>query len=405
MENVDSFRARARRWLAENLPRQEPGYVQHADRRFDLGRELQTAIYDAGFAGLTYPVEYGGQGLTWAHQRAFTEESVPYVVPQLIFSVTLGIIGPTILACGTQAQKLQWIPPMVRGQETWAQLLSEPAGGSDLAGVTTSAERLGDSYVVTGGKLWTTGGDFANFGLALVRTNWDVPKHDGLSVLAIPLDHPGVRIEHVRLATGETEFCQEFFDDVTVASADLVGDENRGWDVVREMLVHERNMGAGSGMDGYALRPSPPGTEEYQPYRELARIASNRGLGEDASVQQLIGEFRMLSMLPSITSERVGQAMREGVLPTAAASISKLATSSALFRQAEIGMDIGGLEAAAGDPETSKYALAWIGARKRCIAGGTDEIQRNIIAERVLDLPREHAPDQRTPFREVRRGS
>jgi alkylation response protein AidB-like acyl-CoA dehydrogenase len=227
IESVESFRARARTWLKANLPparnagdvylrgdteEEELAYISRA-------RELQRTLFDGGFAGVCFPKEYGGLGLTPAHQEAFNEEVVGYELPQVIQVPTFAPCAAVLLEFGSEAQKQRHLPAILKGEEIWMQFLSEPSGGSDVAGALTTAVRDGDEWIVNGSKIWTTGAWFSDYGLCLLRTNWDVPKHRGLSVFIIKIHQPNIELHRIEMINGSREFCQEFMTDLRVASA------------------------------------------------------------------------------------------------------------------------------------------------------------------------------------------
>ncbi len=256
-EDVESFRARAHAWLPETFARvdstEDPIGIRLAAEGKDPGsypwraRTGQRMLWEGGFAGISYPVEYGGQGLTAAHLHAFTGEARRYDLGGSggIFGMTLGMMGPTLLDLASDDVKSRYLPGMIRGDDLWVQFLSEPTGGSDLAGAVTRATRDGDTYVINGSKVWTSSADYSDFGFCLARTDWDVPKHRGLTMFVVPLRAPGLEVIPLRLVTGETGFCQEFFDNVAVPANDVIGDLNDGWTVASRLLVHERNAIAG----------------------------------------------------------------------------------------------------------------------------------------------------------------
>jgi alkylation response protein AidB-like acyl-CoA dehydrogenase len=401
---IATFSAEARAWLAKNMPRRDLQPNPNSEVPAEQARELQRLLFDGGFAGLLYPRAVGGQELTWNHQRAFSREAAPYVMP-LACSVTLGILGPTLLDCGTPQQQQRWIPPMLRGEHLWVQLLSEPSNGSDMAAATTRATRDGDVYIVNGAKTWTTGAHFSDFGMALVRTDWEVPKHAGLSMVVIPLHDAQVTIEPIRQADGTAEFCQEFFDDVVVPLDQLVGEENNGWSVATRLLVHERNMVGGNGLDGMYLRPQEAGELADDTVDELVTLARRLSRENDPVTRQMVGEALMLAELPDHVRRRVSIAMDLGLLPSAGSSILKLVRSMVYHRRAQLALEIAGPDALVANAAHPgyQYGQNWIGVRSRSLSGGSNEIQRNIISERVLGLPREHAPDRDIPFNQVQR--
>jgi len=405
-ENTGDFRAYARDWVRQNLTRADPGAqrmvsLETDDELRDLvarHRQIQARLYGAGLAGIRYPREYGGQGLTEDHQRAFIEETAGYEVPVQL-SVTLGILGPTLLDFGTEQQKQTHIRGMLRGDEIWVQLLSEPSSGSDMAGVLTRAQRDGDVYMVNGSKIWTTGAHVADYGMLLARTDPELPKHSGLSMIITPLSSPGVTIAPIRLATGASDFCQEFLDDVMLPVANLIGKENGGWAVASRLLFHERNMVGGIGLSDTRTHAAPEEGAEY----DMVATARRLGASDDPLARQLIGESVMLERLAPLAAERMSEALRAGILPGPGASLLKLLGAVTSYRQAEIGMQIAGQAAAVWPAgEAGEAGLAWLGARAATVAGGTNEMQLNQISERVLGLPRDLSPDRDLPFSQQR---
>ena len=255
MESVESFRLRVREWLADNMEKGGRGLLALRAAQSDEdelagiahARELQRRYYDAGFAGICFPKEYGGQGLLPAHQRAFNQEVTGYEFPSILQVPTFVPCAAVLLEFGTEEQKKTHLPAMLKGDEIWMQFLSEPSGGSDVAGALTTAVRDGDEWVVNGSKIWTTGAWFSDYGLCLLRTNWDVPKHRGLSVFIIKIHQPGIEMHRIEMINGSREFCQEFMTDVRVPDSDRVGEVDDGWTVGTRWMFHERNtMGGGS---------------------------------------------------------------------------------------------------------------------------------------------------------------
>jgi alkylation response protein AidB-like acyl-CoA dehydrogenase len=403
VESVESFRLRARTWLAENMergaaawspgPRDEAAWAEHQ-------RSLQRRVFDGGFAGVMYPVEYGGLGLTRAHQRAFKEEATPYIMP-FHYSVTHGILGPTLLDFGTEEQKRTYIPAMLAG-DLWVQLLSEPSGGSDMAGVLTRATRDGDTYVLNGAKIWSTGAHIADYSMALCRTNWDVPKHRGLSMIILPLRHPGVTVQPIKLVDGSAHFCQEFIDDAVVPAENLVGQEDDGWTVASRLLFHERSMMGGVSLDDTPMlggRRAGSGDS----LDELARLAKRVGKADDPVVRQKIGEGMVLDGLRPYAAARIEAGMRSGRIAGPGAAMLKLMTSLVMYRRAELAFEIAGPHALAWQPEDTHATtgIRYIAGRAGTVAGGSSEMQRNQIAERVLGLPREASPGKDLPFNQT----
>jgi len=231
---LEAFRLRARDFLAASMPRL-------TDRsNFDLMREdedglrarhLQKILFDGGFAGLCFPRAYGGQGLSRAHQLVFNQEAASFEMPILFNVPTFGILAATLLDFGTEAQKQRHIPAILEGRELWVQFLSEPSGGSDLAGLVTRATRDGDVFVLNGSKIWSSGAHRADYALCLARTDWHAPKHRGLTCFIVKIHQPGIDVRQIKMVNGSDEFCQEFFDDVAIPVDDVVGQVNDGWTV------------------------------------------------------------------------------------------------------------------------------------------------------------------------------
>jgi alkylation response protein AidB-like acyl-CoA dehydrogenase len=400
--DVDEFRADARTWLAGNMP--ERGVVNTTTvsegelAGVALARVLQGKLAAGGFAGLLYPVEYGGRGLSRAHQTVFNEEAANYEVPQLL-AVTLGIIGPTLLEFGTEEQKRRHLPAMIRGEELWVQFMSEPTGGSDLAGAITRAERDGEAWVLNGSKVWSTGAHFSDYAMCLARTNWDVPKHRGLTFFIVPIRSPGVTVQPIKQINGSSDFCEEFFDDVELPLDSVVGTVDDGWTVASRLLVHERNTVGGASLDGGLF-----GSNRSVRGADLLALARAVGRADDLRVRQLAAEAYVLTAVEEDLRHRVIAGLATGALPPAAGSILKLFAGTKLVRHAEIALDITGSRGIANDngsPDVTRVAHDFLTARGGTIGGGTNEIQRNIISERILRLPREAQVDRDVPFNQV----
>jgi alkylation response protein AidB-like acyl-CoA dehydrogenase len=404
LEEVAAFRLRARKWLREHMPPHPgPGWIADDGERWRSARELQRRLWDGGFAGLCFPKEYGGQGLTPAHQRAFDQEAAPYEMPLLIDIPTLGIIAPTLLDFGSEEQKRRHLPAILRGDEVWVQLLSEPTGGSDLASVITRATPDGEGFRLSGSKIWTSGAYAADYGLCVARTNWEVPKHDGITVLIVAIDQPGVTVERIRGVAGDDEFCQEFFDEVHIPKQDVVGQVGAGWTVVQGLLGHERNsMGGSSPYVGGPNRGATPGART-----DLVSLARSVGRTRDPFVRQCVGEGRVLALVQEHTSRRVMGAMARGELPPAAGAILRLMGARHGVRRTDLALEIAAIGAGVWRPgdATGAVGVRYLARQGSELGGGSTEIQRNIVSERVLGMPREPAADRGVPFRDVRRNA
>ncbi len=405
-EELDAYRLRARSWLAENLPPLPEGVdnwqLNHDDEMAVRARALQRLLFDGGYAGICYPVEYGGQGLTRAHQRAFTQESMGYQMPTTFNVPTLTILAPTILDFGTEEQKLRHIPAILSGQELWVQFLSEPSGGSDLAGLVTTATRDGDVFALNGSKIWSSGAFRADYALCLARTDSSVPKHQGLTMFILKIHQPGIEVQRITMVNGTAEFCQEYFDAVLVPVADALGGVNDGWTVASRLLYHERDaVGGGSPYSsGLGTGNASMGGQRS----DLEDLARSTGQTADPVVRQLLAEARVNERVQSQLTERVAQGIRTGAMPAPAGSLARLYAAVNSERRYDIGLEIAGQAGGAwvqGDP-AGAASVAWLSRQSNSLGGGSNEMQRNIISERVLGMPREFAADRDQPFDQVR---
>ena len=399
LPDIASFRTELRRWLSTSFPREHGVPRTGAGRDPDRQRFLQRLLFEGGFAGLTYPVAYGGQGLTPEFQDAFNQEAAGYELPTL-FNVTLGILGPTILDFGTEEQKLRHIPAILRGDELWVQLLSEPASGSDLAGCITRATRDGDQWILNGSKIWSTGAQFSDFALCLARSNWSVPKHRGLTMCVIKLAQPGIDIEPIMQANGEAEFCQEFLTDVAIDAADILGEENSGWQVASRLLTHERNLAGAASPFTYGFVAE--GTPVAPTADELVELARRCGNAQDPRVRALIAEAHALDTIQANLVERINTGIGSGALAPIFGSLLRLFEITKVLQCSNTSADIAGAELVvwpASSPGT--VGNQFLMRQAAALAGGSIEMQRNIISERVLGLPRELATDVGVPFDSV----
>jgi alkylation response protein AidB-like acyl-CoA dehydrogenase len=401
-ESVEEFRARARAWLADNVPKRDPNAPialrgPGGNRSRVIGDlSLQRKAFDAGFTGITMPEEYGGQGLTPAHERAFREEAAGYA---LIPGPNIACAGP-MLAHASPEFLRRHIPKMLSGEEVWVQFFSEPGAGSDLAGVRTRAERDGDRWILNGAKIWSTGAAEADYGMCLARTDWDVPKHQGLTWFAVRCDAPGVTVQPIREISGGADFCQEFFDDVELTDDDVIGEVNNGWAVTQTMLVYER--GASPTGAGGAFALMRPAKRTLAP--DLVELARQVGRDQDPHARQLIARAHINDFARGQLGRRVGQLISKGGSAAGIASYGKLAAGVLDPIRARIGIEVGRTAALLWEPgndDAMAASLNYLNGRIMSIAGGTNEIQRNGIGERVLGLPREPSFDSNKPFRQV----
>lgn len=396
--DLDAFRTHVRRWLPGQLPKAgehcRPG--EPVEERAERHRVIQRRLWDANLAGILYPRQYGGLGLTRAHQAVFLEETAQYELPTMM-AVTHAVILPTLLEFGTPAQCARHVPAGLRGDEIAVQLLSEPSGGSDMAAALTRATRDDGVFVVNGAKVWSTSAHVADYGLLLARTDPEIPKHRGLSVFIVPLHDVGVTVNPIRLATGASEFCEEFFDDVRVPAENLVGGLNDGWSVASRILFHERSMVGDSGMND--SRYTSAAEERNDPLVSLVR---RLGIASDPVVRQLLGEALALAHLKRPAVEHIGEGLRSGRFPGPGASLLKLLSSHIGYRRLEIAMEIAGDHGIVWDgADEESPGIQWLGARAHTLAGGTTEMQLNQISERVLGLPRDPTNDRDLPFSQL----
>jgi alkylation response protein AidB-like acyl-CoA dehydrogenase len=397
--DLDEFRTHVRRWLPGNLPKlgeqSRPG--EPVEEQAARHRVLQRRLWDAHLAGILYPREYGGLGLAREHQAAFLDEAAGYELPT-IMAVTHAVILPTLLDFGTREQCVTHVPAGLRGDEISVQLLSEPSGGSDMAAAITRAVRDNDLFIVNGAKVWSTSAHVADYGLLLARTDAELPKHRGLSMFIVPLHAEGVTVNPIRLGTGASDFCEEFFDDVKIPAGNLVGAFNDGWSVASRLLFHERSMVGDSGMNDTRFT-IPPGEEGADP---LVALVRQLGVGSDPLVRQLLGEALTLAHLKRPAVEHIGEGLRSGRFPGPGASLLKLLSSHIGYRRLEIGMEIAGDNGVVWDGvDEESPGIQWLGARAHTLAGGTTEMQLNQISERVLGLPRDAVTERDVPFSQL----
>ncbi|MGO9353599.1 MAG: acyl-CoA dehydrogenase family protein [Mycobacterium sp.] len=403
-ESVEDFRSRARSWLAANMPPLDPEEAARLERdgaaSWQRARELQRILYAGGFAGICFPREYGGLGLGYEYKKAFDAESVPYETPLLLNVPSFAICCATILDMGSEEQKRSHIHAALRGDEVLVQMLSEPSGGSDLAGVITRADRRDGRWIINGAKTWTTWAFAADYGLCLARTDWDATKHDGLTMFLVPLRHPGITINRVRQVNGSVEFCEEFLDDVDVGDDAVVGEPGKGWEVASRQLYHERRtMGDGS---EYTSGPGIVAAQDVS--IDLMSLVDRTNQGESERVREMVGRALVHRAVHGQLSEHVFHAVASGSLPPAAGSIIRLFMAANHDVETDTADAVAGAAAVvADDEELLKIGTRYLGRQIASIGGGTTEMARNVIGERVLNFPREHAADRGVPFNQVRR--
>src|SRR5487761_126715 len=397
--SVAEFRRRARSWLEANAPGKtstgaagpEPGAVG-----VPAQKAFQARLYDAGFAGLTWPQEYGGQGLTNAEQIAFSEQARDFTLPTSAFIIGLGMPGPTILDLGTEEQKRRYLPKMLRGEEIWCQLFSEPSSGSDVAALITTAVRDGDEWVLNGQKVWTSGAQYSDYGAVIARTDPTVPKHNGITMFIVDMHAPGVTVRPLKVATGAAPFNEVFFDQVRLPADAVIGEVNDGWRAAVIMLRNER-VAIGTMA---APRNSPLS------YDSLSGLAARLGTGADPGLSRKLAELYARERSVQLFGQLLREEAMAGRDPGPRGSVAKLAGAELGIFASQVAADVLGPAAAASDREDVRAVLnGMISAPGGSIAGGTNEIQRNIIGERVLGLPKDPGVDRSTPFSQLRVGT
>jgi alkylation response protein AidB-like acyl-CoA dehydrogenase len=406
--DMRAWRAEAREWLASVLPRRPErpegptdyavfqNITEEAERELlDKIRAYRQQRYDAGYGAIALSEELGGAGLSPRYVVAFTEEEQAFEAPPSteLISVTTGLVGPTIATFGTPEQRAKYARAFLRSDLLCCQLFSEPGAGSDLAAVATSAVKTGDGWLLDGQKVWSSGARFADYGLLLARTDPDVAKQAGLTMFLIPMDASGVEIRPIRQMSGAASFNEVFLAAVQVGDDMRVGPAGDGWKVANATLGFERTA------SGQAQRRKG-GT-----FEDLLRLAIRLGKSGDPVVRQQLADVYVRTQLRAATTERVARAAAAGASPGPAASIGKLVASANLMRIGEVATALLGSRIAAdtGEPDGFAWTEHVLGAPGYRLAGGTDEIQRNIIGERVLGLPREPRVDKGVPYSKLPR--
>jgi alkylation response protein AidB-like acyl-CoA dehydrogenase len=394
-----AFRAEARAWLDANaIPKGHPDDFSAGiwstryseDALIKRSREWQGRLYDGGWAGITWPEEVGGRGGRPIEQVIFNQEQARYGVAVGVFTVAIGMVGPTLLRHGTPAQQERYLRAMLKGDELWCQLFSETEAGSDLANLSTRAVRDGDEWVVSGQKVWTSSAPRSEWGILLARTDPEAPKHRGITYLLLDMSTPGIEIRPLRQMTGDAHFSEVFLDDVRIPAANVVGEVGDGWRVAQTTLASERTAIAG-GSGG----ADPPG---------LISLAQELGVAADPLIRQAVVEAHLRSELLRYLRLRSQTALSQGRAPGAETSIMKLAYARFMQQMTGAAMQVQGATAMlAGDhlPRGGVWTTKFLHAPSLRIAGGSDQIQGNIVGERVLGLPREDQPDRDRPFRDL----
>jgi alkylation response protein AidB-like acyl-CoA dehydrogenase len=396
-----TFRAEARAWLAEHAKRRQPGTdPEHFYSSNDASAEADAAhvrackawqrtLYEAGWAGIAWPEAFGGRGGAGWQQRIFNEEQARFDVAAGVFAVGIAMAGPTIIAWGTDDQQQRFLAPMLSGEHVWCQLFSEPGAGSDLAGLRTRAMRDGEQWIVNGQKVWTSGAHHSDWGLLLTRTDPDVPKHKGITAFLLDMHSPGIDVRPLRQINGMAHFNEVFFTDVAVPEVCRLGQLNEGWRVANTMLSNERAMIGGGGRVGW---------------RDILTLAQRVGATHDPVLrQQLAQSFTRLQVIKWLgwrarSRKDQGLGPEASVVKLAASRRQELDGSLVLALQGAAGM-LYDADAVANGYWQQQFLMQWSSR----IGGGTEQIQRNVIGERVLGLPGEPRVDKDVAFRELTR--
>ena len=388
-----AYREQVRSWLEEHkseAPVLEGPDALPEDEVVDAHRVWQRKLAEGGLAGATWPKEYGGQGLGPIEQVIISQEIARARVPGILDVIGVGMLGPTIIAHGTEEQKSRYLGPMLHGDEVWCQLFSEPAAGSDLAGIQTRAKQDDGGWRLTGQKVWTTNAQFSAYGLILARTDADVPKHKGLTMFIVPMDAEGVTVRGLRQITGDAEFNEVFLDDVKLDDDMVVGQVGNGWGTALTTLMFER-VTIGFGSEGMG----------YRPQRFADAIAADETAARDGEVRQRLGHIATELLAVRFTSYRMLSALQQGQIPGPEAGLSKITTVNAGIAACDLVADAVGPDALREDVDNPfSYHTSFLPGLKS--AGGTEEILRNTIGERVLGLPPEPRLDKGIPFSELR---
>jgi len=399
-----AWRARARAFLQAHAAPRRRGQPELAKRLtapelLAAAREWQALKADNGFACITWPAEWGGPGGTPIEHVIFAQEEEGFDVPTGIFQVGLGMCVPTVIALGSDAMRQRFVRPAIRGEEIWCQLFSEPAAGSDLAGVRTRAIRAGEDWVINGQKVWTTNAHLADFGLLLVRTDPDVPKHKGLTMFWIDMRSSGVEVRPIHQISGKSAFNEVWLTDALVPDAQRLGDIGGGWKAALVTLMNERlAVGGAKGAD-------------WPEIMDLARTLPAAGGGsvlDDGGFRQRLADWYVQAEGIKLTRFRAITALSRGQTPGPESSIGKIVNANQLQDLTHYAIELqdqfGIIDDPALSPMSGIFHQGLLKAPGSRVAGGTDEILRNIIAERVLGLPAEIRTDKDKPFRELPAG-
>ena len=395
----EEYRAQIRKWLGSNATPNEGHDLwavnfhtsdEAAGEYFEAGVRWQTKIYDAGYDAITLPIKYGGRGGEPWQSRIFAEESAAYQENSGFVRATIAMLGPTLLAHGTEEQKRTLLPQLYRGDLTFCQLFSEPGAGSDLATLGTSAVRDGDEYIVNGQKVWNSAAQYCDWGFILVRTDPELPKHQGISMLLLDMSSPGIDVRPLVQMTGARHFNEVFLTDVRVPVEQLVGAENAGWACARTVLSNESAfIGRGDG-------PSH--------FDKVRALADAFGVTNQPSIRQQLAVLHTRELLQAQLGQRMAAALRKGDKTAIDGSLIKIFMTDTRIAISNLAMEISGMHGVTDTGPMSRWVQAETGLRYSVsIGGGTTEVQKNNLAERSLGLPRDQRVDKDLAWREITR--
>ena len=397
------FRAKCRAWLDANaeLKTKKTNSAKNMNvgnkSLLEAAAEWQKKKYDAGWAMIHWPKEFGGIGATPIERIIWAQEESKFNVPKGVYEIGLGMAGPVMMEYATDEQKERYLPPMAEGKEIWCQLFSEPSAGSDVAGLRSKAVQDGENWIVNGQKVWTSGAHFSDFGILVVRHDPSLEKHKGLTFFFVDMKSPGIEVKPIKQLTGGSSFNEVYFNDVVIPDSQRLGEIGDGWKVAITTLMNERlAVGDADGVDA---------NEAF----ELAKKHDKDGeqLIDNNAVRESIADWYCEASGLKNTKLRTMSALSRGDTPGPEASITKIVSANKLQAIGNFGMDSSDMSGMLMDEESDfiKFQMAWMGAAGLRIAGGTDEILKNIIAERVLGLPQEARADKGLAFKDIPSGS
>ncbi|MEM6705672.1 MAG: acyl-CoA dehydrogenase family protein [Acidobacteriota bacterium] len=398
------FRAEVRSWLDANAKKKQPG-ERAINRRLisekglEVAREWQIKKADAGYACMTFPKEYGGQAAPIINQVIYEQEESKYNVPTGFFSIGLGMCAPTLIEYATEEQKQRFVPPMVRGEEVWCQLFSEPGAGSDLAGLRTSAKRDGDDWVINGQKVWTSGAHYSDYGILVTRHDTELAKHKGLTFFFLDMRSEGVEVRPIKQISGASDFNEVYFTNVRIPDSQRLGEVGSGWTVSLTTLMNERLAVGGA---------PPPDATDLLDHARKVHLENGPAIADSAVRDRIADWYVEQQGLKHIRSRSL-TALSRGETPGPEASIAKVVSANKLQEVSSFGTDLLDVAGQIIDPEQAVsdaiFQAGFYYAPGLRIAGGTDEILRNIIAERVLRLPGDIRVDRDRPFKDIPSGT